>query len=57
MSIRRRKLFIDRWKQELRAAEAAGDRLTEMAHRALAARYARLAARATAICRLKPVYC
>lgn len=51
MVIRRRNLFVQRWKQELRAAEAATDRIAEATHRAMAARYARLAAYATAICR------
>lgn len=36
--------FIALWKAELKAAERAADRLTEQAHRAPAAQYARLAA-------------
>lgn len=36
--------FIACWKAELRAAERAVDRFTELTHRAMAARYARLAA-------------
>lgn len=36
--------FVACWKAELRAAERAVDQVTELAHRAMAARYARMAA-------------
>jgi hypothetical protein len=53
MTMRRPSKFVALWKAELKAAEAAVDHVTEMAHRMLARHYARLAA---ADCRL-PARC
>ncbi|HEX7784027.1 MAG TPA: hypothetical protein VF509_14560 [Sphingobium sp.] len=44
MAKRKPNRFIALWKAELKAAEAAVDHVTEMAHRMLARHYARLAA-------------
>lgn len=44
MSKRKPNRFIVLWKAQLKAAEAAVDRKAELAHRALARRYAFLAA-------------
>ena len=44
MGRKARDVLIACWKAELRAAEHAVDRVAELAHRAMAARYARLAA-------------
>lgn len=44
MRDRRSERFIQLWKAELKAAEAAVDRLMELTHRARARRYALLAA-------------
>jgi hypothetical protein len=46
MSMHRKNRFIALWKAELKAAEEAVDRLTELSHRAIARRYALLAAAA-----------
>jgi hypothetical protein len=40
MSMHRKNRFIALWKAELKAAEEAVDRLTELSHRAIARRYA-----------------
>lgn len=45
MGRKARNFLIACWKAELRAAERAVDRVTELTHRAMAARYARLAAK------------
>jgi hypothetical protein len=44
MAIYRPSRFVELWKAELKAAEAALDRASELAHRARARRYALLAA-------------
>ncbi|MGK2911880.1 MAG: hypothetical protein ACSLE1_19080 [Sphingobium sp.] len=44
MSVHRYRKLVRLWKAELKAAEAAVDHITELAHRSLARRYARLAA-------------